>query len=72
MGHRAYCRFENSRVSWNHAGYGFIKEYSTDSDFSDRELWAMAQDMIKKEARAAAAKFTQDAPVNTMGIHWPK
>lgn len=71
-GYKTYCRFENSRVAWNHCGYGFVKEYSSGRGGSIRSIELKAQDLLKLESKKAAAKFMQNEPVNTMGLYWPK
>ncbi|HAH32910.1 MAG TPA: hypothetical protein DCL44_11420 [Elusimicrobia bacterium] len=71
-GHRAWNRFNNSGVAWNHCGYGFRKDDSEDREASkwDREL--AARTLLKIEARKAAVKFTRDVPINTIGIYWAR
>jgi len=71
-GHKAYCRFENSRVARDIAGFGGHREHRESFWGPKRDGKQRLAYLLKEEARLAAEKYTQDKPVNTIGAYWPK
>ena len=70
-GHKAWCRFNNSRVSWNHSGYAI--ERAGSGLFSQKVvLPEPKKPTIREEALQALKKYTQDVVINRMQINWPK
>lgn len=71
-GHKSYCRHENNRVARTIAGFGGRREHGESYWEPKRDGKQFLAFLLKKEARQAAEKYTQDKPVNTMGAYWPK
>lgn len=70
-GHKAWCKFNNSKVSWNHNGYA-IKRAGSGFFSHKAVLPEPKKSTIREEALHAAAKYTQDVVINRIQVNWPK
>jgi len=70
-GHKAWCRFNNNRVSWNHSGYA-IKRVGSSLFSCKAALPGPKKPTLREEALQAVKKYTQDVAINRIQINWPR
>lgn len=70
-GHKAWCRFNNSKVAWNHSGFAFVKESRGPVPLKP-ERKEPEHVTLRKEALQAVEKYTEDEPINKIVIKFAK
>jgi len=70
-GHKTWCRFNNSRVTWIHSGYA-VERAGSGLFTGKAALPEPKKPTPREDALQAMAKYTQEVAINKIQLNWPK